>query len=159
MALGGNATLRMVSSKVLGNVATIAGGGLHIEGGNYDMSQISSSVHNNKAPLVADVVMIPKKIAVINSSSLDNFVSRLGADDGILNVTILASGQRGVACPGLDVAAAILERGGEVYVLTTQKTGSDGKVHMRVKLRRPPGVTATAVVALSCCLLLSKTMV
>lgn len=139
MGVGGNASLRMAQSAVLGNRASIAGGGVYFEGGNYVLSQVVASVHDNKAPLVPDTVIFPNKLTAIGAGSLiDNFVSRLGADDGILNVTLLASGPEGVACPGMDVAAALVESDAKLYVLATQKTANDGKVHMRIKLRRPP---------------------
>jgi hypothetical protein len=133
MTVGGNSTLRMSKTEVAGNSASIAGGGIYFEGGEYVLSQVLASVHNNKAPLVGDTVILPDKLTAIGTASfVDNFVSRLGADDGMLNVTLLASGRQGVPCPGMDVMAALVEHDDKLYVLTTQKTGNDGKVQMRL---------------------------
>jgi predicted outer membrane repeat protein len=138
--LDGNASLRMPGTHVVGNQARIAAGGVFIDSSNFVPEQLTPAmVHGNKAPLVANVAVTPTKLISINDTLVSGFVSRLGADDGLVNVTLKATGPHNQPAEGYDVMALVNGSDKTVSVLDTRKTGRDGKVRLPLKLRRSPG--------------------
>jgi hypothetical protein len=70
----------------------------------------------------------------VDNSSIENFVSRLGGDDGLVNVTLNATGAQGRPAERVLVVASL-----DGVVLQPNYTGADGIAVMHVRLRKRPG--------------------
>lgn len=134
LALLGAANLSMLGTKVENNHATSWGGGIVLESTNFSLAQIRSAVRHNQAPGDADVSAMPTNLLLSNTSNIEGFVSRLKSNEGLVNVTLLATGPQGLPSGDVAVHASL-----DSVVVLTLRTGADGTVLMPVKLRKPPG--------------------
>lgn len=134
LGLEGAASLRILDTHVVHNRATGWGGGIVLWSSNFVPAQVKFAVHHNQAPLVPDVSAQPLKLMLSNSSNTESFVSRLGSDEGLVNVTLKATGPRDLPSESIQVKASLAG-----VVLLTHQTAANGSVLMHVKLRKPPG--------------------
>jgi hypothetical protein len=140
IALGGTAALQMSNTTVSGNIAGMSGGGVHLSSNGFNPSQLRASVVDNKAPLGANVDVMPVKLIANSSTTISGFVSRLGGDEGILNVSLQALGPHDLPAAGMDVVAIIVfARTNKFDTLSNGQTDDSGFAHLKVKLRKPPG--------------------
>jgi hypothetical protein len=107
--LQANATLRLHSTRIYNNTALSFGGGVMLSGGRFSLAELRASVQNNKAPLVGkDVTAIPTTITNLNNNTIEGFVSRLGTDAGLLDVTFRITGVQGLPAESGVVHAILL---------------------------------------------------
>lgn len=110
------------------------GGGVWLSSGNFFAAQICNLVFNNKAEFAQDFRAVPTALINTNSSTIEGFVSRLGTDVGVLNVSLLATGHQGLPSRTTTVQAVV-----DRVVLSHGVTDGNGAVNLPVKLRKPPG--------------------
>jgi hypothetical protein len=134
MSLFGSAALAIVNTPVTGNTASLGGGGVVLTTSNFAWNKLQTSVRRNTATFGSNILIWATQLAVVGNSSVENFVSRLGGDDGLVNVTLNATGAQGRPAEGVLVFASL-----DGVVLQPNYTGADGIALMRVKLRKPPG--------------------
>jgi len=131
---GGTSVLRMPHTKVTGNTASAYGGGIVLQNADFLRSQVDDGVLHNNADTSADVAVWPTTITNLNDSTVQNFVSRLNSEEGLVNVTLLVTGAQKLPSERVTVVASL-----DGINLLERKSGPDGLVYMSVKLRRPPG--------------------
>ena len=138
--LGENAAMRLDATIVELNKATW-GGGVALDSSNFSVAQVQQSVRRNKGSnWVDDVYVTPQALVNINNSTVEGFVSRLGADAGLVNVSLLVTGHRGLPAEGIAVKAML-----DGLELSNAISDVGGRVDLLIKLRKPPG--AMVVVA------------
>lgn len=132
--LGDTSVLRMPHTKVAGNTASAYGGGIVLQSADFLRSQVDDGVLHNNAKIEPDVAVWPTTITNLNGSTVQNFVSRLNSEEGLVNVTLLVTGAQQLPSQSVTVKASL-----DGINLVERKSGLDGVVYMPVKLRRPPG--------------------
>jgi hypothetical protein len=138
--LGENAAMRLDATIVELNKAT-SGGGVALDSSNFSVAQVQQSVRRNKASnWVDDVYVTAQALVNINNSTVEGFVSRLGADAGLVNVSLLVAGHRGLPAEGIAGKAML-----DGLELSNAISDVGGRVDLLIKLRKPPG--AMVVVA------------
>ena len=90
--LGDNAALGLQATQVENNSAHSLGGVIMLAGGYFAVAELYASVGNNTAPFGGDVIVSPTTISNVNNDTVEGFVSRLGTDAGLLNVTLRTTG-------------------------------------------------------------------
>jgi hypothetical protein len=123
-------------TRVENNTAVSFGGGVMLGSNGFSLAQLQASARGNKAPHVnKDVSVLPTAISNTNNNTIEGFVSRLGTDAGLLNVTLRVTGVQGLPAERSAVYAML-----DGLVVAKANTGPDGMLTMHVKLRKPPGV-------------------
>jgi predicted outer membrane repeat protein len=148
--LEGNASMGLHSTRVEENTAKSYGGGVILGSSRFSVSELRASVRNNMAPFGKDVIASPINISNTNASTIQGFVSRLGSDVGLLNVTLRISGAQGLPAERSTVHAIL-----DGVIVAKASSREDGLVNMRVKLRKPPGewlhdIAYARVVVIAC---------
>lgn len=95
------------STVIADNVASRHGGGVLALGRGFGKDFLLVATYNNSARYDADVSVNSTSLALLGESSLDAFVSRPGAGEGILPVRLHVSGYYGLPCEGMAVTAAL----------------------------------------------------
>jgi hypothetical protein len=145
--LEGQAAMGLQHTRVNNNTALSLGGGVMLYSSRFSLAELQAAVMNNKAPISGkDVTVIPTTITNTNKSTVEGFVSRLGTDAGLLNVTLRVTGVRGLAAESTTVHALV-----DGLVVDKKKSGANGIINMLVKLRKPPGMW-TSCTATGCLL-------
>jgi predicted outer membrane repeat protein len=139
----GNVTLRLgVDVHVTGNVAGGAGvgslsggGGFALSTRDFDPSAVVQAAQGNIAfsGKTANVLVQLLRIAVANNTQQLHVVSRLGANDGVVMVTVNTTGAFGLPVPTQILADL------EGRSVTNVETGDDGLGVLIFKLRQQPG--------------------
>jgi hypothetical protein len=138
MLLAGKATLRLESTPVVDNVATSYGGGVVLGSSNFSIVALQAAVRSNRAPVDADISALPIALAMLNSSAVHGFVSRLRSDEGLWNATMLVTGPQDLPSANVTVLAWL-----DGATVTENTSGEDGLLDLHIKLRKPPGNTGT----------------
>jgi hypothetical protein len=134
--LEGKAAMVLQNTGITNNTARSFGGGVMLYSSNFSLAELQASVRNNKAPITSkDVTVIPTTITNTNKSTVEGFVSRLGTDAGLLNVTLRVTGVRGLPAESTTVHALV-----DGLVVDNKKSGANGMLNMLIKLRKPPGM-------------------
>lgn len=142
ISVSDSATLTMADTAVTGNTADV-GGGVMLVSPNFAWDAVRAAVHGNTASeAAADISVWPKRLAVVDNSSIENFVSRLSNDEGLVNVALNVTGAQGLPAEGWSLFASL-----DGLVVQQDISGAGGLAHMHVKLRKPPGKWLVA-----CCL-------
>jgi hypothetical protein len=138
-----NVTLRLGPDvHVTGNVASGisrdgsgGGGGFVLSTKNFDPTAVIQAAKGNTAlsGKAANVLVQLLRIAIANNTQQMRIVSRLGANDGVVMVTVNTTGVF-----GLPVPAPILAYLGGRSVANVEN-GDDGLGVLMFKLRQPPG--------------------
>lgn len=134
IALGGAAAIVMDDTRVELNIAA-RGGGVALGSSMFSLAQLQRSVHNNKAQSGGNDIFVEAISLTTTNSTVEGFVSRLGTDAGLVNMSFLVTGHQGVPAEGFVVVAVL-----DDVVLQNGMTNADGRVNLPVKLRKPPGV-------------------
>jgi hypothetical protein len=134
--LGSEGALSLADSRVEDNTATFFGGGAVLASDNFAISQLHASVRHNKASFGNDICIAPTTLTNTNNNTVEGFVSRLGADAGLLNVTLRVTGAHNLPAEGSPVNAML-----DGATVSKKHSDADGLVNMQVKLRKPPGKT------------------
>lgn len=92
-------------------------------------------MHNNKAPFGGDAIVVPTNISNANNDTVEGFVSRLGTDASLLNVTLRTTGAQGLPSEHTTVHA-ILD--GLVVTKHTSRQSAGWFGHYEKK-GKPPG--------------------
>jgi hypothetical protein len=132
--LGDTSIVRLSGTRVSGNSARAYGGGVVLESSNFVRSQIEAATSGNQAKSEADISVWPTTITCLNDSTVENFVSRLNSEEGVVNVLLEVTGAQGLPSKGVVVVASL---GG--VNLKEQASGRDGMAFLPVKLRKPYG--------------------
>lgn len=129
----GRAALDLHTSSIEQNNADW-GGGVILDSSNLSVAQIQKSVNNNNETFGWDIRALPKTLVNTNSSTVEGFVSRLGTDVGLLNVSLVVTGYQSLPSHGTVVQAMV-----DDVILSHAVTKSDDTITLPVKLRKPPG--------------------
>jgi hypothetical protein len=144
---GGGASLEHNSSLhvdanntvITDNNAAEYGGGLIALSSGFDANDMIAVAHNNTARFGAEVAVVVTSLAFLGNltshSTIDEFVSRPGAGEGVLPVTLFVSGYYGLPCEGVDATAALHG----MYTLGTSSSDKNGIVNMLLRVQQPPG--------------------
>lgn len=132
--LGDTLIVRLSGTRVSGNSARAYGGGVVLESSNFVRSQLEAATSGNQAKSEADISVWPTTITCLNDSTVENFVSRLNSEEGVVNVLLEVTGAQGLPSEGVVVVASL---GG--VNLKEQASGRDGMAFLPVKLRKPYG--------------------
>jgi hypothetical protein len=143
MALEDHAVVNLDHCQITRNTAQSSGGGVLLSSDGFDGFQMRAAVLNNQAPAKADVSVVPTHLTNLNSSTMFGYVSRLRADEGLIDVALLVTGPRNMPAVSVEVAAML-----EGVRLRRAISGDDGLVHVPVKLLKPPGGLVVSMVCL-----------
>lgn len=111
------------------------GGGVYLASANFDSVNLTRATRDNKAPFGSDVGVSVQHIGMVSNSSVRDFASRLGSDEGLLQLLVNVSGPRGLPCHGAQVQAVL---DGSQF-LGINRSDSSGNVFMILKVQKPPG--------------------
>lgn len=134
VAVSDDATFELGTSKVELNRATKSGGGVFWISTSLSLPHIRKSVFNNTARYGVDVAVIPVSLVNTNSRTMEGFVSRLGTNAGLVNVSLLVTGQQGLPSEGFAVQAEL-----DGIILAHALSDVDGRADLHVKVQKPPG--------------------
>jgi hypothetical protein len=117
------------------NVAAKNGGGVFALSSGFVVADLMAVVLNNTARYNADIAAYPSHITLLGNNSMVDFVSRPGANEGVLPVRLNVSGHYGLPCEGILVAAALHG----IYTLGMSTSDADGIIDMILRIQQPPG--------------------
>lgn len=132
--LGDDAAMGLQSTRIENNSALSYGGGLFFASSNFSLSELHATVRNNKALHGNDVDVPPRTITTTMGRTVEGFVSRLGTNAGLLEVTLRTSGVQGLPSEYATVHGML-----DDLVVAVANSGPGGFVSMHIKIHKPPG--------------------
>jgi hypothetical protein len=127
--------LNVENTVIKHNTAKRYGGGVLAFSNGFVVADLVAAVRNNTARWNADIYVDVTNITLLGSNTIADFVSRPGAGEGVLPISLIVSGLYGLPCEGIVIAAAIVG----MYTLGLSTSDAHGMVDMLLRIQQPPG--------------------
>jgi hypothetical protein len=118
------------------NHAQETGGGVAVGSKHFELSDMLRVVTDNTSPFNGNIAVATTNITVVGNASMVDFVSRPGAQEGLLPVKVVVSGFYGLPCENVAVDALF---GGQ-YLIGTSTSGEGGLAELLLRVQQPPGL-------------------
>jgi len=146
MVIDGNASLQLLGTTVItGNRAWQYGGGVLTNSDAVRFADLSTFVFTNTASTSADVHVVARTIKVLGTnSSIDNFITSVDSQGGMLYVTLNVSGPHGVPSDDALTMSLVDTHNATRFTQAVQSQRNNKSTRdIAVKIRQPPGEAHT----------------
>jgi hypothetical protein len=139
----GDGSTGMVALLIAHNTAKGGwGGGVLAESPHVVAAELIAVSHGNNASYGADLHAGVARVELLTESTVTDFVSRLGVEEGVLYVALRVFGYQGIPSEGALVQAVL----GSNQFLAANRTDKAGNVSLSLKVMKAPGMYSLSFV-------------